>query len=149
MVGERTWAYVFSIATTLAVVWPAFLSPRDDNFPLSTYPMFSHGRRSPDAKVAHAVAVAPRGRRRVPPPALVASEEIMQTFVSTQRAVRSGRAPELCRRVAARLASAGEEWSAFEEVQVRTDWYDAVRYFSDSPRPNRSKVHARCPIPRD
>ena len=144
---ERIWAYGVSAAVLLAVMIPGFRDPRDDGFPLSTYPMFSRGRKSPRTKVTHVVALTQDGRRLIPPPALVASEEVMQTLVSTRRAVATHRSDELCDHVARRMADNGARWNDVVEVQVRTDWYDAVRYFSDSRVPQRTKVHARCQLP--
>jgi hypothetical protein len=139
---SRAKAYVLSLLFVAAVALPVFGSPRDDGFPLSTYPMFS-GRKTAEADIAHAVALSTDGSRRVLPPAAVLNDEVVQAFETLRRAIARG--PEatraLCERIAGRAGRPGDV-----AVEIVTDRYDAVRYFHGEKQPIASTVHARCEV---
>lgn len=147
--AERLRAYVVSLVLTAMVCEPAFRDPNDDGFPASTYPMFSR-ERSAVARISHVVAVSEDGRRRALPPRIVANDEVMQAHATVRKTVRRGKraSAELCESVARRVASRGGALADVRRVEVRTDRYDAVAYFSGDREPLRSKVHARCRVPR-
>lgn len=136
-------AYVISIAFAVAVALPLLWSPRNDSFPLSTYPMFS-GRQSAQADIPHAIAVREGGIRRVLPPDAVLNDEVIQAFETLRQAIADG--PEatlvLCERIAARAGRPNDT-----SVQIVTDRYDAIRYFDGDKEPLRSTVHASCEVP--
>lgn len=145
---KRAYPYGVSAAMLALVVWPALRTPPRDSFPLSTYPMFSHGRRDPAALVERAVAVTADGRSRPVPPRLVGSDEVLQARALIARTVAQGGAPAraLCRDIAARLAPA-PAFSDVVSLELRTDTFDAVAFFSGREDPIRSKLHARCKVP--
>jgi hypothetical protein len=145
-VRGRLWAYGVSLALAAAVIWPVLGDPRDDSFPLSTYPMFS-GRQSPETDISHIVAFTAEGERSVLPPEAVANDEVVQAFETIRQAVAQGPAATraLCEDAAAWAAGHRE---GVARVVVVTDTYDAVAYFDGDKAPRGSTVHAECEVPR-
>jgi hypothetical protein len=83
------------------------------------------------------------------PPRLLDTPEIMQAHQSAVVAAKTPEgAAELCAAVATNVAHAGEGWSDVDSLELRADRYDAVRYWQGEREPLRSKVYARCPVPR-
>lgn len=146
--GPRLWAATFSMGLLLAVLWPILRDPPRDGFPLSNYPMFSHGRRSAEADVPHVVGWSREGRHRPVPPALLGTKEVMQAHQTVRVAIRRGHAAELCRRTAERVR-ADPEHADLERLEVRTDTYDAIAYFTGDTKPRAARIHARCPVERE
>lgn len=143
---ERGWAIAFG--TSLLVLVLAPVVTRTNGFPLSNYPMFST-HRDPSVRVVHVVAVAEGGGMRPVPPRLLDTPEIMQASQTAFVAAKSTEgAIELCSRVAANVADAGEAWGDVVMLELRTDRYDAVKYWLGERKPQRSKVHARCKVDR-
>lgn len=142
----RAWAYLVSLALIGAVLWPLQQNEPKDSFPLSIYPMFSKARPT-EASIDHVVAVATDGRQQAVPPHLVASGEVLQAKVAISHTLERGRrgAEELCRKVAAALVDQ-PDWSWAERVEVRSDRYLVLGYFSGARKPVWSRVHARCPL---
>lgn len=143
---ERAWAIAFGTIMLGLVLAPVVT--KTNGFPLSDYPMFSKHRES-SVRVVHVVAVAEGGGMRPVPPRLLDTPEIMQ---ASQTAFVAAKTPEgaveLCARVAANVAEAGDAWSDVVALELRTDRYDAVRYWQGERKPQRSKVHARCRVER-
>jgi hypothetical protein len=148
----RTRAHAWLLGALIlgAVAMPLARGVDYDSFPWSSYPMFARGRADATGTLGHVVAASPDGRRFRPvPPPLVGSDEVLQAQATVSAAIRQGRAPELCRRVAERLAPL-PAWSDFAWIEVSSDRYDALRYFAEPPetRPLRRDHHARCRILR-
>lgn len=143
--GRRAWAYTVSASLVGAVLWPLQQTKAEDSFPLSTYPMFSK-RRPTELSLDHVVAVAATRQRAVPPP-LVASGEVLQAKATITQKLRQGRrgAEALCREVAERLRE-DEDWRWADHVEVRSDRYLVLGYFSGAKKPIWSRVHARCAL---
>ena len=134
------------------VAYPAFEGPEYDSFPLSSYPMFSEGRPTPDMTLTHALGVRPDGTH-VPLSPMVASEnrEVLQSMMTIHHGVFSGpvRAREYCAEVAARvLASDDSELADVTAVELATSRFDAVAYFAEAPEPISREVHVRCEVAR-
>jgi hypothetical protein len=136
----RAKVYLISMAFAVAVALPMLGSPRDDSFPLSTYPMFS-GRQSPEADVPHAVAIAEDGTRRVLPPDAILNDEVVQAFETLRQAISQGAESTraLCERIARRAGKPGDT-----TFQIVTDRYNAIRYFEGQVQPIQSTVHTSC-----
>lgn len=134
---------VFSVGLLVLLFVPILRDPPRDGFPLSNYPMFSHGRDKATAKIGHVVGFSRQGRHRPLSPDLLATEEVMQAHQTIRVAIRRGKAAELCAQVAqrARNEPGNEDLS---HLEVRTDHYDALAYFSGDTRSRRTQVHARC-----
>lgn len=134
------WGAIVSVVMLAAVAAP--LVHGVDSFPLSTFPMFSKAR-PPEVDIDHVVAVDATGKEWALPPSLVMRGEVLQTKVAITQAIRSRRARELCREVAARVND-----SAVVKVEVRSDRYRVRDYFSSGRKPLASRLHARCKVPR-
>lgn len=145
--ARALYAYGVSLVLVAAVVMPGLRPLGYDSFPWSSYPMFSR-ERPREATVTHVVGLSFDGQRRRPvPPPILGSDEVLQAAATIHGAVRGGRARELCRQVAERLASASE-WSDFEWVEVASDRYDVLEYFSGARAPLERTIHTRCRIRR-
>lgn len=149
---DRLWAYGVSLAMLALVAYPAFEEPEYDSFPLSSYPMFSEGRPSPEMVLTQALGVRPDGTR-VPLSPLVASNnrEVLQSMMTIHHGVFSGpaRASAFCAEVAARVASSGDEdLEDVTAVEMATSRFDAVAYLADEPVPLDRQVHVRCEVTR-
>jgi hypothetical protein len=140
---RRAWAYLVSVTLVGAVLWPLQQNDPKDSFPLSTYPMFSR-KRPTELSIDHVLAVA-GSRQEAIPPKLVASGEVLQAKTTISQKLRRGRrgAEELCRMVAERVADEGDYGWA-EHIEVRSDRYLVLGYFSGAKKPIWSRVHARC-----
>lgn len=145
---ERAHAYVVSLVALGLMLSPLLRHPDEDSFPLSTFPMFSH-ERPRRMTVTHAVGVDALGRRTPLPPRVSAdTSEPLQSMRTIELAVQAGRARELCREIAPRVA-AREDLAQQQSVEVETIAFDAVAYFDEAPPdPYIRRVHARCPVPR-
>ena len=136
----RLLSYLIGITTACAVAAPAILFGRDD-FPLSTYPMFSY-RRSTIFEIPRALGVRKDGTRVYISPEAVANDEVLQAASAIKRAIRRGpsAALALCQRIIGRLRSRSE----LIAVELATARFDAVRYFGGDQQPLATRVHARC-----
>ena len=144
--GHRTYAAVVSVAVLVAVLWPLQQKKLVDDFPLSTYPMFSVAR-PPELHIDPVVALAGE-RRQAVAPAYLGSREVLQAKVIVERIVDRGRSAcaELCTKVAARIAEDGDlPWAT--EVEVRSDRYQVLGYFTSARKSLWGRSYARCPIP--
>lgn len=147
MTREALFAIVFSGAMIFAVVSPAFRDPPADSFPLSDYPMFSHGRPSPMFTLTHALGVD-SGGRLTPLEPLVSSgnREVLQSMVTLEHGVHHG-APRFCEEIAARVA-ADDDLDGVVSVELATDTWDTVAYFDEDAPSQEHRVHARCEVER-
>ena len=148
--GERFYAVVVSALVLGAVVWPVTWRSDRDSFPLSSYPMFAHNRRSAELRAVYAVATDAAGGRRYVPPELVANREVLQARAVLDRAGKSGGkgARLLCGEIAGRIAaSGGGTFAGALEVQIIRGRHDASVYF-DTGELGSEKVLARCPVER-
>ena len=146
MTFARVWSYGLGAALIVAVLLPLVGDPRDDDFPFSTYPMFS-GRQSSEATIAHAVVIDANGERSALPPVAVANDEVIQAFETLRQAVRQG--PDATARLCAHAAdwyAGGHEGPA--RVEIVSDTYDAVAYFDGDKQPLATEVHASCEVPQ-
>jgi hypothetical protein len=110
--------------------------------------MFSRARKA-EARVYHVVGFSERGEHRPVSPAMLGTEEVMQASQTAKLAVRRGRAAsmELCTEVASRVAG-HRRWLDIEALEVREDLYDTIAYWQGDRKPRRTRVSARCEVPR-
>ncbi|HEX5939667.1 MAG TPA: hypothetical protein VFZ12_04860, partial [Dehalococcoidia bacterium] len=115
-------AYVLTGLFGLAVALPAIPGLVGDDFPISTYPMFS-GRQSETASIARAEGVRADGSTGRLSPSLVANDEVIQAFETIRQAIYQGpeATTELCDRVAGRL-----EPDEYESVRIVTSIYNVI-----------------------
>lgn len=148
------WGWAVILGTAALVISPAVARKPRDSFPLSTYPMFSQGRKDATVTVDHAVAIGDGGVEQAVPPRLVGSDEVLQARATIGRAARRGarEANALCAAIAGRTRAQGALPGA-RDVEIRTTKIDAVAWFvatgdgAPPPEPLSVKRHARCPIP--
>lgn len=128
------------LALLVAVALPLVRDPRNDAFPLSTYPMFAEPRTT-RLTMDYALGETAAGERRTLSPRLVGTGEVMQAYVRFDRAVHTGQAGALCAEIAARLHGTDIAW-----VRIVTGQHDAVDYLVHhivGPEQDR----ARCKVP--
>jgi hypothetical protein len=135
---------LITVAIALVVLSPVARRRGWDDFPISSYPMFSRGDLGGAQSLAHVLIVHADGRRTPAPPSIVGSPEPMVVLSIVAQAVRNGTARELCTAVAARVRDADAV-----SVEVVVSAFDAMKYFRDGKRaPESRQVHASCRIPR-
>ena len=128
-----------------AVLWPIVENWRTepkDSFPLSYFPMFSV-KRGKEMRLAYLVGYDAQGRRYPIPYRYAGAGGLNQVRRQLNAIVRTGRAEDLCRRVAAALA--GEPVGPLAEVvtvQVVTGRFCFDDYFFGNKEPLAEVVHA-------
>jgi hypothetical protein len=151
LVGEKAFAGCLSALTILAVLWPVTRNWREnpkDGFPFSHYPMFSV-KRAKKANVNYLVGLDADGERLLLPYGFAGAGGLNQVRRQINRAVREGRAEELCRAVAARVALEEEgEFAGVVAVRVVTGRYRLEGYFSGAREPVYERVRASCAVAR-
>lgn len=148
----RSWLHTHRWALATAVVVVAMLVPvaldRDD-FPLSTYPMYSEARPS-TVVLPTAVAVDAAGeRQRLSLDVIAGVDDPLIAAAELRDAIAADRADDACAAVARRLvASGGEarEGSPLVAVEVATERHDTVARVRGDPSEVAREVHARCTI---
>lgn len=146
----RLRSYLIGAVLLVAVAFPLLNSPEDDDFPLSTYPMFSGARASGAASIPHAIGVELDGSRVVLPPEAVANEEVIQAFETLRQAIAGepDAVARLCEDVAAHVRRSGNPGFAdIIAVEIVTDRYDVIDYFEDDT-PLATTVHTACEVER-
>ncbi len=126
------------MAVGLVVAAPALLPDPEDDFPISTYPMFTT-ERGEVVDLDTAVLVDGDGRHRLSPEVVGGTSEIVSASVTVSRAIAEGPVALdlLCGEIAERVDDAGE-------VQIVTERHDAVDLLQDGGDPLRTTVHERC-----
>ena len=145
--SKKTSAYLVSGVFLGLAAYPLALAPRDDGFPLSTYPMFANDKGR-EAAVTSAIAVGDDFEAPVPP-SFVANAEAMQALVTLKKTVRAGRkaSRRLCERIAGRVTGVSE-FAAADHVALVTRRFDSIEYLAGAARPIAEREHVRCPIER-
>jgi hypothetical protein len=145
-VGRST-AAAISLALVAATLWPVLGNPRDDSFPLSTYPMFA-SRRPTLQTYRYALGETAGGARRTLSPTLVGTAEVLQAIIVIDRAVAGGRTEttKLCERIAARAAT-DDEFSDVVMIRIVTGTHDAVEYLARDQIGRETEL-ARCQVLR-
>src|SRR5262245_2700012 len=144
---------VFALGVSLVIVG-VVLSPivenwqkrPKDNFPLSYYPMFTENRPEIQS-CTYLVGFDAAGNRHLLPYKLARQGGgLNQVRRQLARLVKDGRADEVCRAVAGRVAKSKRE-PQIVAVQVVTGSYALNDYFTGkSTAPLREVVHAKCDL---
>lgn len=127
-----------TVVAVAAVAAPAVLPDPEDDFPLSTYPMFTTERgRVVDLDTA--VLVDEDGRHRLSPEDVGGTDEIVAAAVAVSRAIAGGPVAlaTLCGDIAERVDGPGT-------VEVVTERHDAVALLQNGAPPVEVTVHQRC-----
>ena len=141
---RQLFTLVFTVVMAAAVVSPLFRSPPRDSFPLSNYPMFS-GRLEAVNDVSTIVGRTADGSRKLLSPLVISgSDEVMQALTDVSLAVNTGdtATASLCAAAADRVSD--DEVVALEVI---TERYDAVGFFSGAEESLASSVHSTCGVP--
>ena len=114
-----------------------------DDFPLSTYPMYSRTRPAEvDFVTAHGVsddgAIVALGLR-----VIGASDDPLVVAGELRAAVRAGRAGERCAEIRDRLLDERAD-SASWDIRVVTERHDVIAHTADRPSLLGRTVHAEC-----
>lgn len=143
----RTYAAAVSLALVAATLWPLLGNPRDDSFPLSTYPMFA-SRRPTMQTYRYALGETARGERRTLSPALIGTGEVLQAIRVIDRAVAAGRVAQtkLCEAIAARVAS-DDELGDLAAIRIVSGTHDAVEYLARDRVGPETEI-LRCAVKR-
>lgn len=144
--AERWQSWLVTLGILGAMLWPLSWPKGSDSFPLSTYPMFARDvSREPPAWMARALAYDARGRHTTLPPHLVANEEVLQAHRTLIQAIEGG--PEtlqsLCQGMLARMAQE-PKYARFKRIEIVSQRFDAIDYFSGHAQPLESRLHGRC-----
>lgn len=142
---SRVAAAVVSLVLLGATAAPVLRAPRDDGFPLSTYPMFATPRPT-QLTLDYARGVTAAGAHRTLRPSLVGSGEILQAVAVIARARAAGQLPALCAAIAARVA-ADDRFADVVAVQIVSGTHDAVAFLVHDVR-GREIERARCEVRR-
>lgn len=148
LAAERWFARLVGVVLIAAVVSPALGDPPRDDFPLSTYPMFTARRTT--AWLHGAVAVFPEGHEEALSPSLICgSMEVMQAAQTVRQALAQRRARPLCEEIAVRVG-ADSSLAGATAVRVIGMKYEPIVWFGQvDPQPLERRQHARCPVRRD
>jgi hypothetical protein len=142
----------FSLLMICAVLWPIVENWREqptDSFPLSYYPMFTE-KRAEKARVTYMVGFDAQGNRELIPYPFAGTGGLNQVRKQIRKVAQTGKATELCRSVAARIAqSKRERFADVESVQIVTGDYRLADYFSGNKSPVSERVNASCQVERD
>ena len=127
-----------TVAVGLVVVAPAVLPDPEDDFPISTYPMFTI-ERGEVVDLDTAVLVDHDGRHRLSPQVVGGTSEPVSASVAVTRAIQEGPVSLelLCQDIADRVDEPGE-------IQVVTERHDAVDLLQHGGEPLEVRIHERC-----
>ncbi len=144
---HTVWAIGLSLSILLAMLSPLLSSGQEDDFPLTTYPMYS-GAMGKTSRIRTILGITPSGGQETLSPTLIAGDPSVILAVRTAAAARRPADKlALCSRVAERVAADPERSARYTELVFLTERYDAPAFFLGATEPAATKVHARCPVP--
>lgn len=112
-----------------------------DDFPLSTYPMYSRTRSSDVSFVTANGLDASGARHRLGLDVIGASDDPLVVAGELRADLRTGRTAERCRTIVSRLPSDDESTVA---VEVVTERHDVVAHTRGEPSLIERTVHVEC-----
>ncbi|HEU0030022.1 MAG TPA: hypothetical protein VFQ53_05275 [Kofleriaceae bacterium] len=144
----RGLAATISIVLVALAVSPVARAPRDDGFPLSTYPMFA-GNRSSELVLSYAFGETATGERRAIAPRLLGTGEVMQARALLDAAAVGTPAQRLvlCDAIASRVAGDGALADVIR-IRIVTGTHDAIALLADGRR-GREVDRVRCEVHRE
>ncbi len=129
-----------TVLVVAVVVAPAVWPDPEDDFPLSTYPMFTDDvGRVVDLQTA--VRIDHEGSHRLSPEVIGGADEPILAAETVRLAVLEGpaAADRLCREIAARAHGGGR-------IALVTETHDVVDLLRDDAPPVRVVTHTECPV---
>ncbi|HEY4241250.1 MAG TPA: hypothetical protein VGM88_15615 [Kofleriaceae bacterium] len=130
-----------------AVLEPLTRKPYDDDFPLSTYPMFATYRKQ-KMTFSYPIGVLADGTTRSLSPRMVGSGEILQAVSIVEDAVGHGKPAmdDVCKAIAGRVAKS-PRFANVTEIRIVTATHDIVDYLVSGAR-GREIVRDKCAVIR-
>ena len=127
-----------TLAVGAVVLAPAVLPEPDDDFPISTYPMFTI-ERGEVVDLDTAVLVDEDGRHRLSPEVVGGSDQIVTAAVTVSQAISEGSVATglLCQDIADRVDGPGS-------IEIVTERHDAVDLLREGADAISVTVHERC-----
>ena len=142
---QRLAAAVVSGVLVAATLSPVLRAPWQDDFPLSTYPMFAFARPT-TLTMDYALGGTAAGEPRYLDPRLLGTGEVLQAYTVIATAKENHQLPALCRQIAARVAE-DDERDDVAFVRIVTGTHDAVDYLVRHHEGRETEL-TRCPVPR-
>ena len=148
--GKRV-AVLSSLALIGAVLWPIQQNWRQDphdSFPLSYYPMFST-KRDPIEIFYYMVGTDAQGNRHYIPYKMIGTGGGNQVRRQLRKIMNEGRAPDLAKAVAKRLARRDDSpWSEIVSVAVIKGKFGVDDFFHGKKSPVAEQIKGTCAVNR-
>lgn len=146
--NHRRVGLVVSVVAIVATAWPVLRDPgKGDDFPLSTYPMFTTKDRGREQTFEYAVGWTAAGERRTIRPEHVAHGEVMQARMAFDIARRKRTRRELCARIAGRVARDGDLRDVVR-IEIVSGRHHPLDFLVRGVRGPERALH-RCDVPRE
>ena len=143
---HRAVGAVVSIIVIALTAAPVFEDPaKGDDFPLSTYPMFAW-KRGAAHTFEYAIAWTEAGERRTVRPRHVANNEVMQARTAFSTASSKRMLPDLCKRIAGRVAK-DPALADVVRIEIVRGRHDAVGFLVRGERGPERRLH-ECAVTR-
>lgn len=143
---HRVVGAVVSIVVIALTAAPVFEDTvKGDDFPLSTYPMFAY-KRGGSHSLEYAIGWTEAGERRTIKPRHVANAEVMQARTAFSSAVSKRTLPQLCERIAGRVAR-DPKLADVVRIEIVRGTHDAIGYLVRGERGKERRLH-ECRVPR-
>lgn len=142
---SRLIATTWGLSVVLVVASPMLRNPLNDDFPLSTFPMFAEPLGQPAFYSAE--GVRPDRSRVMVPPEIIANGAAMQAVQTLQTAHSQGDKAlrQLCERIAQQAAQDPRLREA-QRVEIVTARYDPIAYFVSGPARGEREVLQACRV---
>ena len=132
--AARSLAAVIAAAVVLS---PLLREPRNDTYPLSTFPMFATDRGEEHYLDTAVMIVDDGSVRRLSPELIAGTDEPVLAAVTLTRGIRRSDAAVMCEEIAARIGGSAV-------VEVRTEHHNVIDFIADDAPPIGITTHARC-----
>ena len=143
---HRAVGAVVSILVIALTAAPVLENPvKDDDFPLSTYPMFAY-RRGTRHSFEYAIGWTASNERRTIKPRHVANNEVMQARTTFSSSKSKRKLPELCTRIAGKVARDGA-LADVVRIEIVQGTHEAIDFLVRGVRGREKRLH-ECPVPR-
>jgi hypothetical protein len=143
---HRAVGAVVSILVIALTAAPVLDDPvKGDDFPLSTYPMFAY-KRGTKHSFEYAIGWTASNERRTIKPRHVANNEVMQARTTFSTAVSKKTLPQLCERIAGRVAK-DRRLGDVVRIEIVRGTHDAVGYLVRGERGRERRLH-ECQVAR-
>lgn len=142
---DAWWQPLVLVGTIGALVWPVIADA--DDFPLSTYPMYSRAR---PAEVAFVTAQGVDASGAITPLGLDvigASDDPLLVAGELRAAIRNGQADERCELILDRVLGGRTSADRHVTIQIVTERHDVIEHTGDRPSLVDRTVHAECGVP--